>query len=84
MTGAHVAAELPFPLRRLCYDTIQVDEKDEPGASPLAGELAAFSLNADGQPDVLQFLGRKFFMQTTMCSGIGGPAGGPCRGLPAV
>jgi hypothetical protein len=48
------------PLRRLHYDTFQVDEKDEAGASPLAGELAMFSLNADGQPEVLHFLGRKF------------------------
>ena len=48
------------PLRHFHYDTFQVDEKDVPGASPLAGELAEFTLNLDGEPDGLRFLGRKF------------------------
>ena len=48
------------PLRHFHYDTFQVDEKDVPGASPLAAELAEFTLNLDGKPDGLRFLGRKF------------------------
>ena len=47
-------------LRHFHYDTFQVDEADVPGASPLAGELAEFTLNLDGAPDGLRFLGRKF------------------------
>src|SRR5262249_18070078 len=48
------------PLKHFHYDTFVVDEPDGRGASRLAAEPAAFELNADGDPDVLRFLGRKF------------------------
>jgi CubicO group peptidase (beta-lactamase class C family) len=48
------------PLRHFHYDTFQIDEPEIPGASLLAGELAAFSLDVDGKPAELRFLGRKF------------------------
>jgi CubicO group peptidase (beta-lactamase class C family) len=48
------------PLKHFHYDTFIVDEPDVRGASRLAGELTVFELNADGDPDVLRFLGRKF------------------------
>jgi hypothetical protein len=48
------------PLKHFHYDTFQIDEAEVPGASPLAGELAAFTLDADGAADVMRFLGRKF------------------------
>ena len=47
-------------LRHFHYDTFQVDETDVPGASPLAGELALFTLDLEGEPEALRFLGRKF------------------------
>ena len=34
------------PLRHFHYDTFQIDEMEMPGASPLAGELAEFTLEA--------------------------------------
>jgi CubicO group peptidase (beta-lactamase class C family) len=48
------------PLKHFHYDTFQIDEAEVLGASPLAGEFAAFTLDADGAPDVVRFLGRKF------------------------
>jgi hypothetical protein len=47
-------------LRHFHYDTFQIDELEVAGASPLAGELAVFSLDAQGQPDGVRLLGRKF------------------------
>ncbi|HVS34246.1 MAG TPA: serine hydrolase [Gemmataceae bacterium] len=54
------------PLRHFHYDTFQVDEADVPGASPLAGELATFSLDIEGQADMVRFLGRKFKRTRTL------------------
>ena len=47
-------------LRHFHYDTFQINDSDGPVPEPLAGQLVEFTLNLDGEPDELWFLGRQF------------------------